>query len=434
MKRKIAIIGGGFSGLTISHYLNKNEYDISIFEKEKELGGLASSFEINGIKIEKFYHHWFSNDHSIISLIEELKLEENIQKKQTNTGFFFANKIFKLSKPLDLLNFKLLTWPERINFALSAIKVKFIKNYKKLESSTAKEWLIKLSGYSVYKKIWEPLLIGKFGEYYSEISAVWIWSKLKLRGGSRGKKGQEQLFYYNGGFSNLINSIEKKMLNSSVKIYKGYEIININKKSEKFELEIKNINHKLDFDLIICTLPLPIISYISKNIFEKKYLEKLNSFKYLSNICLILVLEKKLSDTYWLNVNDVNFPFVGIIEHTNFDDKEKYGGKNIVYLSKYLPKSSNLYKMNKIELLNFSIPYIQQMFPSFNSKDIIESYLWKADWSQPIITKFYSKKILDNRTPLKNFFICSMAQIYPEDRGTNYSVKYGKEFVRKYLS
>ena len=49
------------------------------------------------------------------------------------------------------------------------------------------------------------------------------------------------------------------------------------------------------------------------------YVERLRRIRFLANVCIVLELDRSLSDTYWLNVNDPGFPFVGVIEHTNFE-------------------------------------------------------------------------------------------------------------------
>jgi protoporphyrinogen oxidase len=137
-----------------------------------------------------------------------------------------------------------------------------------------------------------------------------------------------------------------------------------------------------------------------------------------------LQLRKSLSSTYWLNVNDASFPFVGIIEHTNFENKNEYGS-HIVYLSKYIETSDQLFKMSKSDFLKFSIKYIKKVFPEFSEDWVIKYDMWKANYSQPIVGKNYSKLIPLSATPYNNLYLATMAQIYPEDRGTNYAIREG---------
>ena len=293
---------------------------------------------------------------------------------------------------------------------------------------SAEDWLIELGGKRVFEIVWKPLLEGKFGSYSKEISAVWFWNKLKLRGGSRGEKGKEELLFYKGGFKELINSMAKEIKNKGGHIQLEYPV----KKIEQIG-NLWLLNEEIQTDKIIITTAIPIYKKLIEPWADKNYLRGLNKIKYIGNVCLILELSKSLSDTYWLNVNDSSFPFVGLIEHTNFEQKENYNGNHIVYLSKYIQTASTLYNLTKEEFFDYSIPFIQKMFPEFEENWVVNYHLWKAEYSQPIVTKEYSNIKPEMKTPYDGLFLCSMAQIYPEDRGTNYAVKYAKKLVNDFF-
>jgi protoporphyrinogen oxidase len=147
-------------------------------------------------------------------------------------------------------------------------------------------------------------------------------------------------------------------------------------------------------------------------------------------LCVVLELDRSLSDTYWLNVNDPEFPFVGVIEHTNFEPASTYAGRHIVYLSKYLPARSPLYAMDDDALLDFCVPHLQRMFPSFRHSWVIRHHVWRARYAQPVVVRHYSSLIPSVETPLPGLFLSTMAQVYPEDRGTNYAVREGRRAAR----
>ena len=163
------------------------------------------------------------------------------------------------------------------------------------------------------------------------------------------------------------------------------------------------------------------------------YVNQLRRVRYLANICIVLELDRSLSDTYWLNVNDPGFPFVGVIEHTNFEPLASYGGHHIVYLSKYLPESDELFQMTDSEAVDFTLKHLARMFPDFNHDWILDSHVWRANYSQPIVETRYSKLIPDHSSPLKGFYLSTMAQIYPQDRGTNYAIAEGRKIARRII-
>jgi protoporphyrinogen oxidase len=428
-KDQVIVIGGGFTGLVAAYELVKKGVSVTVLESEPEIGGLAAAFDVNGEKLDRFYHHWFTNDLEVMGLIDELGLQDRVEVNPTNTGVYYANNFFKLSTPWDLLNFTPLSFFDRIRLGLLALRARRVKDWRVLENKTAHEWLKELGGENVYRIVWQPLLKGKFGPYAEEVSAVWFWNKLKLRGGSRGKGGEERLAYFKGGFVSLAEALASRIRELGGKIELSTPVIGF--KQENNEWQINTSNGIFTADNVIATVALPLIAEMIKGWAPAQYLDRLNRIQYIGNVCLVLQLDRPLSETYWLNVNDPSFPFVGVIEHTNFERAETYGGDHIVYLSKYLPHTDALYSMSSEEFLNFTIPFLKKMFPAFDIAWIKAYHLWRARWSQPVVEKHYSSLIPSEDSPFSGLYICSMAQIYPEDRGTNYAIREGKRCGEK---
>lgn len=428
-KDQVVVIGGGFTGLVAAYELVKKGVSVTVLESEPEIGGLAAAFDVNGEKLDRFYHHWFTNDLEVMGLIDELGLQDRVEVNPTNTGVYYANNFFKLSTPWDLLNFTPLSFFDRIRLGLLALRARRVKDWRILENKTAHEWLKELGGENVYRIVWQPLLKGKFGPYAEEVSAVWFWNKLKLRGGSRGKGGEERLAYFKGGFVSLAEALASRIRELGGKIELSTPVTGF--KQENNEWQIDTVKGIFAADNVIATVALPLVAEMIKGWAPAQYLDRLNRIQYIGNVCLVLQLDRPLSETYWLNVNDPSFPFVGVIEHTNFERAETYGGDHIVYLSKYLPHTDALYSMSSEEFLNFTIPFLKKMFPAFDIAWIKAHHLWRARWSQPVVEKHYSSLIPSEDSPFGGLYICSMAQIYPEDRGTNYAIREGKRCGEK---
>jgi protoporphyrinogen oxidase len=179
-------------------------------------------------------------------------------------------------------------------------------------------------------------------------------------------------------------------------------------------------------DAVLITTSFPIAADLLEGTLASAEVEKLRRVRYLANRCLVLELDRSLSDTYWLNVNDPTFPFVGVIEHTNFEPASSYGGRHIVYLSRYLAASDPGYHMDKEDYVEYALPHLQRMFPNFDRRWILAHHVWDADYAQPVTERNYSGYLPGHRTSLENVDIYTMAQIYPEDRGTNYAVREGR--------
>ncbi len=428
----IIIIGAGFTGLSAAYDLRKAGHTVEIFEADKDIGGLGGTFELSpGIRIEKFYHHWFSSDTHIIDWLREIGVGERITFRETNTGLFFANTIFRLKSPLDLLKFTPLPLIDRVRTGLMALIARKINNWKPLENETAIDWVKRYAGQRSYDVIWRPLFQGKFGHEAEHISAVWFWNKLKLRGSSRDAKGKEMLAYFKGSFGSALDSIRESLQKSGVTITVNTPVDEILTDRQKL-VGVKVRNEVIKADRVLVTTPLPIYTKLFQNL-PSDYVEKTKQIRFLGNVCMVLRLNRSLSSTYWLNVADPNFPYVGVIEHTNFDDKAHYNGEHIAYLSKYLPTSDKMYSMTTDQLVEYSLPYLKQMFPAFDRSWIVGAHSWRAEFSQPVITKHYSRLIPDEQTPIDGVWLSTMAQVYPEDRGTNYAVRHGRAVAKRII-
>jgi len=419
---RIVVVGAGFTGLSAALRLARAGHSIVVLEADEHVGGLGGGFEFGDVTLEKFYHHWFMSDTHILNLVRELGSEDRIVTRPSRTGMYYNRSVFRLSTPLDLLKFTPLPLHDRIRLGLFSLYAQSIRNWRALEDIPASKWLIRGCGERAYNIVWRPLLESKFSRYSEQLSATWFWKKLQLRGGSRGGGGQEMLAYYRGGFAALAESLRTAIEEAGGQVLTGAPATRI--LADRGSVTgVETTAGVFPADHVIATPALPVIADLMRDIAPDTYIEQLLRIRYLSNVCLVLALDRSLSSTYWMNVNDASFPFVGVIEHTNFEPPSEYGGRHIVYLSRYLHHEDPLYGMDAEALLHYAAPHIRRMFPEFSEQWIVERHLWKARYAQPVAELGYSRLIPAEETPVRNPRICTMAQNYPEDRGTNYAVR-----------
>jgi protoporphyrinogen oxidase len=421
----VVVIGAGFTGLSAAWELARRGIAVTVLESDPDVGGLAGTFEVQGERLEKFYHHWFTNDGHVNDLVKELGVADRVVYRPTRTGMYFANTVFRMSSPADVLRFTPLGVLDRLRLGILALRARAVKDWRPLEDLTAKEWLVRLGGRDVYRVVWEPLLNGKFGPFAESISAVWFWNKLKLRGGSRDRAGAEMLAYYRGGFAALADRLADEVVRLGGVIRTGEAAVALHVRDGAVT-GVETTHGVVPGDAVLATTSLPIFADLVAPHVDRSYAKRLRSIDYLANVCLVLELDRSLSSTYWLNVNDPGFPFVGVIEHTNFEPASTYGGRHIVYLSKYLPEDADLFRMSDDEVLEYCVPYLERMFPEFRREWILGAHVWRARFSQPIVVRHYSRLIPEVETPIAGLFLSTMAQVYPEDRGTNYAIREGR--------
>jgi protoporphyrinogen oxidase len=428
---KIGVIGGGIAGLAAAYELAKKGHGVAVFEKEAELGGQAGTFPIEGIRLEKFYHHLFTSDHHIIQLINELGLSPRMRWIDSRVGLFHGGKVYDFVTPLDLLRFTPLSLPNRLWAGLVSLYLQRQANWQKYESVTAKEWLERYAGKGVYNAIWEPLLRSKFGDSYDEVSMTWFWGKMRLRFGSRPKGMQkEQLGYMEGSFQVLSVELEKRIKEMGGQVHTDapVERVVVEKgKATGLTFHVSRFTHQ-NFDAIIATVPSFAFTEMVPEL-PSDYIGNLKQVKYQSALCLVLKMRRPLSHIYWMNISDPTIPFVAAIEHTNYMPPEFYNGKHVLYLSNYLPLDSPLFSLSKDELLQEYLPHVQRINHEFDLDWVEESWLFRDDAGQPIITCNYSQQVPDHQTPIEGLYLANTTQIYPEDRGMNYSVHLGQKIA-----
>jgi len=453
MTQRIAIIGGGFAGMTAAYELGKLGYQTFLFERMSDLGGLAGTFPIEGTRLERGYHHWFTSDTHIAAQMQELRLGDRVQWIPSRTGWFDQGKIWNMVSPTDLLRLGTLPFFDRLRLGMVVAYLTYLQSNKsnlaKYEKITAAAWWKKYGGRNAWDKVWMPLFRGKFGAAAENIPMEWHWYKIVLRIGSRRGMTKEELGYPRGSFQVLIDALENAIKQHGGKIFLGATVKRVvvengivrglqfaedaashaAQREVRAQLNCAPTETHVPFDRIICTAPsFAALKIVSE--FPPEYIAKMKAAKYMAAVLVILKLKKSLSPIYWLNIADRTIPFVATIEQTNFIPPEVYNGKRVMYVSNYLDASSPYFQMSRDELFHAYLPHLQKINPQFSPDWVEELWHFKEAAAQPIVPLNYSTMIPEYRTPIRNLYLANTTQIYPEDRGTNYSVRLGQEIAK----
>lgn len=431
---KVGIIGGGAAGLAAAYELGLRGHTAEVFEGAPFLGGQASTFDVGGAPLEKGYHHLFRSDTAMIGLMDELGLGHKLKWIDSNVGYFVNGRLWKFTSPFDLLRFSALPFIDRIRLGLMTLSLQRRKEWHSLEQITATEWLKEHAGRKGYEVIFEPMLRGKFGEYHDRIAMAWLWNKFALRTASRGEgilgRLKEKLGYPTGSFGEIFDVLADRIRQQGGEVHIGSPVRGLIMEGERCVGLTVSVDgaepEERRYDMVLSTVPSYIMPKVAPQLPES-YTAKLTDKTYLAAVLVILVLDRPLTPHYWTYVGDREMPFLGIIEHTNFIPAEHYGGNHIVYLTNYLTRESRLYQMSPDELYREYLPHLRKLNPAFDESWVREYHHHKVDAAQPIVTTGYADTIPDHRTPIAGLYLANTTQIYPEDRGTNYSVRMGRQ-------
>ncbi|MFQ6014827.1 MAG: NAD(P)/FAD-dependent oxidoreductase [Anaerolineae bacterium] len=419
---KVGIIGAGITGLTVAYELTRRGHAVTLFEATAVAGGLASGFKAGNWDwpLDRFYHHLFASDYEAMALAKEIGLGPSLFFRKPVTAVWYKGRAYPLDTPLAVLRFPHLSFLEKMRMGLVVLYLKLQNNWRPLERATAHQWLPKYMGERAYRIVWEPLFVGKFSREYTEVNMAWFWARIHKRSKSLG--------YFAGGFQALADTLVEHIHRHGGKVLFQTPVQKIVPRAAGQSLTLHTAKGEDDFERVVVTLSPDLLAQITPALPEG-YLTQLRNLRWLGALALIVALDRPLTHGhYWINLpKEEGFPFLALVEHTNYIDPAHYGGDHLVYLGDYPPPGHEYFQLSKEELLERFLPHLLRFNPGFDPAWVRQSWLFREDYAQPVPLLNHSQKIPDLQTPIPGLFWASMSQVYPWDRGTNYSVELGRK-------
>ena len=425
---KIAIIGAGFGGMAAAYDLRNAGNEVTIYESAGYVGGLASGFKEAhwDWSVEKFYHHWFASDKHMLGLIRELGWEDQVIFPRPLTVMYHNGNFYPFDSVLKALLFPGLGFGlDKIRFGFVGLFLRLTNNWRALERLTADAWMMKWAGKNVYEKMWKPLLVGKFGPFYRDVNMAWMWARIKAR--------TTRLGTFKGGFQNFASLFGERLRKMGVRIRLGASVESI--KREQDQLWVRSDGKSEAYDRVLVTTSPNLMAKLTHGLPEN-YLKGLLELKSMGAVVMILSLRHQLSKEgyYWFNLpKEEGYPFLALVEHTNFVSRENFGGDHIVYAGDYLEAGHKYFSMSDQELLEHFLPALKKFNPEFSREWVKKIWVFKTNYAQPVPLVDHSKNIPAIQTPIEGLYFASMSQVYPWDRGTNFAVEIGRRAARLIL-
>jgi protoporphyrinogen oxidase len=422
---KIAVIGAGYGGLSAAYDLSLAGHQVVVYEANDRPGGLALGFKEPGWEwsVEAYYHHWFASDEHMLGLIEELGLSEKVLFPRPYTVMLHKGKWHPFDSITQALIFPGLGWGiNKIRFGLVGLYLRFTKNWQSLEKTTVNLWMRKWAGSKVYETMWEPMMKGKFGDHHKNVNMAWMWARIHAR--------TSRLGTYQGGFQAFADDFSEILKEKGVEFRFLSPVKEINE-----DLKVSSNSEQEQFDRVLVTTSPGLLSKMTPAL-PDSYQAGLMGLKSMGAIVLTLSVKQQLSKEgyYWFNIpKDQGFPFLAVVEHTNYLSPEYFGGDHIIYCGDYRDPSHRYFRMSKEEILDEFLPALKRINPDFSPDWVKKTWLYRTEYGQPVPELNHSKNIPSIRTPIPGLYFASMSQVYPWDRGTNFAVEIGRRAAKMIL-
>ncbi len=426
---RIAIIGAGIGGMAAAHDLANAGHAVTIYEAANQVGGLASGFKDEkwDWSVEHFYHHWFQTDSDMLGLIGELGLQNKVFFPRPKTVVYHQGKFYPLDSPLAALTFPGYNLIDMARFGFVTAYLRYLAAWPPLEKFTADEWMRKYYGERLYRVMFEPLLQGKFGPHYKDVNMAWFWARFKAR--------STRLGTFEGGFQAFADQFADILFKREVQFNLSTPVQSI-QTVEGSGLRLTLAGSEEIFDRCLVTVGPGLLARMAPAL-PPEYLQGLLNLKSMGAVVLVLALRHQLSEEgyYWYNLpKSAGYPFLALVEHTNFVSSEHFGGDHIVYAGDYLEPDHEYFQLTKEQLVERLMPVLPRFNPKFQPDWVRASWLFRTTYAQPVPLVNHSRNIPAIKTPLPGLYFASMSQVYPWDRGTNFAVQIGRKAARLILS
>jgi len=421
--KRIAVIGAGPMGLAVAYQLVKEGYKPVVFEADDRIGGMTAVFDFAGVEIERYYHFHCTSDDAFFEVLKELSLEDKLHWVSTKMGYWFNNELQSWGNPVALLKFRGLGLIAKFRYGLHAFLSVKRNNWRPLEKYDARTWIKRWVGKEAFDILWDKLFSLKFYEHSGNLSAPWIWSRIRRIGRSRYSLFKEKLGYIEGGSKTLLNAM-KAYIEENGGVFKlSTPVQEVVTENECLKGVVAN-GELIQFDEVVSTVPMPIFGKMLKGMPDEvvaKYTDRIN----IGVVCVISKLSKQLTENFWLNTNDDEMDIPGIVEYGNLNPESGH----IVYIPYYMPQDNPKYSDNDDVFREKAKRYFMKINKDLSESDIEAISVHRYFHAQPICQPGYLET-LPYVSVCKGLRAADTSYYYPEDRGISESIDFGRAIAR----
>jgi protoporphyrinogen oxidase len=405
-----AVLGGGMLGLSLALRLAQRGFPVTILEAAPHIGGLTASFECNDIRWDRFYHVIDASDHDLLALLDEIGLADEVVWSTTNTLFYDGEDRYPLNDAADYIRLPALGPIDKFRIGLNILYGSMLRSGLRLEDIPVEKWLVRWSGRAAFEKLWRPLLMGKLGENYRNVSAAYIWSVMRRFYGARhGRRKTETFGFVPGGYARIIDSLVKLLLSHGVELKTDSAVQTIQGIAGGL-IEVNLEGQRLVFDDAVLTTASPIVTAICPDL-GAAAAHRHERIRYQGVVCMSMLMKRPLGNAYMTYITDTSLPFTTVIEMSSLTTPRNFGGHHLTYLPKYLPCDDPMFDADSDEITSAFLDGLTRIYPDFRTSDIVELRIARARYVLALPTPGYSANLPPMNTESPGLYVCNSAHI-----------------------
>ena len=412
-------------GLAAAYYALRRGHGVTLLEAAPEPGGMAAHFDLAGLSIERFYHFVCKSDRATFALLNDLGLGNKMRWVPTSMGYYFDGALYPWGDPVSLIRFPHLSLIEKLRYALMMFTSTRRSNWRSLDKLSAREWIEKWCGRSVYERLWRPLFDLKFYEYADNISAAWFWARIKRLGTSRRSIVQEELGYIDGGSETLVKALVEAIEADHGQIILSMPANKIVCRDGHVSSVIAKAN-EYPADAVIVTVPTPFVSRLVPDLPQRER-QAYDAIANIAVVCVVFRLRRSISKHFWINISDSRFAIPGIVEFSNL----RRTGDSVVYIPYYMPSTHPKFARDDTFFRTEAFGFLQHLNPALTDGDVIAAHIGRLRYAQPVCPPGFATKLPAVETSIRGLQIADTCFYYPEDRGISESVRFGKMMAER---
>lgn len=412
-------------GLAAAYHAVKRGHDVTVLEAAPEAGGMAAHFDLGGLSIERYYHFVCKADQATFDLMSELGIGDKMRWVPTSMGYYLDGALYPWGDPVSLLTFPKLSLIEKLRYGAMMFVSSKRPSAPNLETVSAKDWITRWCGRAVYERLWAPLFRLKFFEYADNVSAAWIWTRIKRVGTSRRSMMQEELGYIDGGSETLVRALTRAIEQKGGTIRLGTAATCVSVRDGRVT-GVTAGEHFFPADAVISTMPTPHVSRVVPDL-PAQDRARYDAIANIGVACVVFRLKRSITPHFWVNISDKRFEIPGIVEFSNL----RPTGDTVVYIPYYMPVAHPKFAKDDAFFHTEGLGYLRILNPALRDEDVVAFHVGRLRHAQPVCPPGFAAMLPPIETTVKGLQIADTCFYYPEDRGISESVRYGKMMAER---